>query len=483
MLKKLSAFAVLAGLCLSLSAAAENFVVISYPVQYWVVGRVFNSTDDNPAGLADGKTVTLHAKGNSGDVIAAGVVSGNDYIINLYDAFFVPAENNAVYQVSVIREKPEDYGAGPEDVAITGKGWNQAPDLQLEKGAGPVKPPADAVPLKINRVNNDNDIQISWGVTNPKYVNPQIFALISSGNEAGQYANAYDPAKWLPVTSDPIKDEFDDVTENGMSDGIIIHNNQSGKNSTHREVYYKALVKGVDLTQPAAQETYKLTPAVGKLDVTVTEGLNLFSPPFIPAEKTLDYIIGKQLTAGSQPNYADIVKIFFKINENTTGFNQAWLHDNQGIKTWENILPGKPELTLNPGEGFWLDIPPGHGEQTMTFIGDVPVESNPEISVTDGLNLVSSNYPVKVALKDAGLAESGAPQGPGPQYACMLRDFYKITIEKTGFDQAWLKNDGQWLVPGSDPPAPSPMALTPGKGYWLQVPTEKGFNWKYPKPY
>jgi hypothetical protein len=211
--------------------------------------------------------------------------------------------------------------------------------------------------------------------------------------------------------------------------------------------------------------------------------LNLFSPPFIPSEKTLDYILGKQLTAGSQPNYADIVKIFFKVNENVTGFNQAWLHDNQGVKTWENILPGKPALTLDPGEGFWLDIPPGHGTQTLTFIGDVPVESNPAVSITDGLNLVSSNYPVKAALQGAGLAESGAPQGPGPQYACMLRDFYKITIEKTGFNQAWLKDGGQWLVPGSDPPAPSPMTLTPGKGYWIQVPTGKSFDWKYPKPY
>ena len=109
---------------------------------------------------------------------------------------------------------------------------------------------------------------------------------------------------------------------------------------------------------------------------------------------------------------------------------------------------GIPDMTLNPGEGFWLQLPPGAAATTITFVGEVP-QGSLSTDLDAGFNLVSSQVPqAGLVTTDLGLpAEDGDivftySESADPKYGIATYDF------------------GAW-----DPAEPM---VGVGEGFWVQ---------------
>jgi hypothetical protein len=111
--------------------------------------------------------------------------------------------------------------------------------------------------------------------------------------------------------------------------------------------------------------------AVGYINVEVKTGFNLLANQLIPADATVAAILAG-VPGGT---------IIYKFDP-ATGYDINSYDADFGI--WEN-----PDMTLNPGEGFWLRSP---SDFTITFVGEVP-QGSLTTPLAEGFNLVSSQVP------------------------------------------------------------------------------------------
>src|SRR5438876_2203881 len=108
--------------------------------------------------------------------------------------------------------------------------------------------------------------------------------------------------------------------------------------------------------------------AVGYVNVSLTAGLNLICNPL-------------KVTAGNDLNHvlpltdADIGTTVYTYD--TSFHNSSYLGTTLG---WT------PNLTVAPGQGFFISINAG---KTVTFVGEVPQGLDSNISVRNGLSLIS----------------------------------------------------------------------------------------------
>jgi hypothetical protein len=168
--------------------------------------------------------------------------------------------------------------------------------------------------------------------------------------------------------------------------------------------------------------------AVGYINVTAQPGFNLLANQLIAADATVP-----TLMAGVPDG-----SIVFKYSESTS-------YEINILDFGEWGIPG---MTLSPGEGFWLQLPPNATATTITFVGEVP-QGNLTTDLTAGFNLVSSKVPqAGLVSTDLGLpAEEGDAvytytAGPEGGYGIAIYDF------------------GAW-----DPAEPS---VGVGEGFWVQ---------------
>jgi PKD repeat protein len=221
---------------------------------------------------------------------------------------------------------------------------------------------------------------------------------------------------------------------------------------------------------------------VGKMRRRLTPGLNLVSLPLVPADSSLGEILAAQLTGGPNAMQADRV-----LKWTGSGYEMAWLVGGTGTpydgKWFSQSGASLSKIKLQTGEGFWVEIRPGHPPVDLTFVGEVCTDSVQVIRLNPGYNLIGNCYPTTVDLHETGLRENGVVVG-----ASNMRQADRIMVwNGRDYDIAWLVDstgtqyDGLWLNEVGS--AVADIKLEPGKGYWLHIRNSQGSKvWLFPNP-
>jgi hypothetical protein len=317
---------------------------------------------------------------------------------------------------------------------------------------GQATPPAIPVPLQIFR--DGTGIRLTWDSV--AYPSPRI--LVRTGDGTGMF-NADFGGYWKPHMDASIASEFD---TSQYASGVLLHSAAS-----HPEAYYAAF------TPTGALPTAVVgSLPVGKFDVTSTEGYNMLSSPFVPADPAIGAVLGTDFTAYIALGGADLVVEWIAGGDGLV--NLAFLHTDG---TWHDgsQIDQPSQITLDATDGFYTRLGVGHVSRTTTLVGAVRTRSYSMVVLADR-NLVSTNYPVAVPLADSGLAASGAAAGSTVDESCKIETY---RTDQTLDKQVWLRNDGKWIDAASG--LESSLELEPGKGYYVVDPV--GFTWAYPIPY
>lgn len=124
----------------------QVFYKMAFYPQYWITGTVKDAADGT---IAVGRQVVFFKGVNeyNGGIYALGVVGAdNRYMLNTFGLGISSLDVGETYLVTVPNDNPSDpaegYGADPQPVdKISGDGVDEAFELVLAKGAGPLPPP------------------------------------------------------------------------------------------------------------------------------------------------------------------------------------------------------------------------------------------------------------------------------------------------------------------------------------------------------
>jgi len=215
--------------------------------------------------------------------------------------------------------------------------------------------------------------------------------------------------------------------------------------------------------------------------VTVGEGMNLTGLPLVPLAGSLEAVLGGQLSGADNEGDADRIWVW-----NGTNYEFAWLAEGAGVPpeyqgAWfTGVSPSGIELHAD--QGFWVQVRAGHGETDLFLLGEVS-ETDREISLNVGMNLVSPSFPVGRSLgdqaaADANLWESGATgadnEGDADRVWNWTGSNYQFHWLVDGVSPAY---DGMWYTGNN----PSAMSIEPGRGYWIQIRDDHiAWIWTYP---
>jgi hypothetical protein len=193
-----------------------------------------------------------------------------------------------------------------------------------------------------------------------------------------------------------------------------------------------ALAAGLATTAVAQNNVYSLN-IVGYVNISQPAGFQLYGNPLNTTNNDVKFLFPN---ASSFPGLA-----VYKFNG--SGYDIASFDPDAGGWTGP--------MNLNPGEGFWLQVPAG-GTYNNTFVGEVVKDSTNHLAA--GFSLKSSAYPASMPIVTGLQAPLGA----------------------TG-DAVYIFNGSGYTIYAFDPDAggwtPSEPAPAVGQGFWIQTATAK----------
>lgn len=284
----------------------------------------------------------------------------------------------------------------------------------VEEELGP--PPS----LVISR--QDDDIIISW----PEDPDPEIYYLVGNGD--GIYEDNYGAGWVLAPDAEPF--DYD------MDGNYMVHKDQAAGEG-EMEVYYKAVPTGFDSNDLNDLTLFATAPAVGKVNVAVTEGWNQIAVPFEPSPVTnaigTNFANGDQLWAWRDGKF--IAPITFDSNTSQWGSG----------------------FGLTIAEGYGLNIVSVDAGDIKTLIGNVIYAEVNKEDIINGWNLIGN--PLARSLPGNAGLDSAAGSVNG--------------------DQVWEWSEGKFLAPktfdGENWPADFVIEI--GKGYGYNH-LGDGVNWQ-----
>jgi hypothetical protein len=321
----------------------------------------------SPTKVGKGKAVAFSLQVNNPRNV------GMDLDINSYITFNDGVETYLAYLSAPITVSPKETVTLSFESAIVADNFSSGsffPSLFLSDGgvndqtrlvSDPVEIFTPPLIIDIER----SDIKIVWqtdpGVTYDVYFQDSFGGIWTDVSDV--YADGT-TAFWV-----------DDGSETGSSP------------STVNERYYRIAVQGTSIYSPGT---------VGKFCRDILPGWNLVSLPLVPFQNGIANVIGWQLTGAMDSDSADAV---YKWDAETQTYNEfAWLVDTEGQYPewdgkWVDENFNESTMTLDVGEGFWIRN--RHGIQTVDIVGKVSDGSTFDISISLGMNLVGSPYPIK----------------------------------------------------------------------------------------
>ena len=217
-------------------------------------------------------------------------------------------------------------------------------------------------------------------------------------------------------------------------------------------------------------------PPVGFVRVTApAHATVLVSLPFDTADHSLAGVLGTQLTGSTNPAAADRV---WKWDALTQSYDAAFKADGTAKDgRWFEMGSDwiESDMTLAPGEGFWVENGQAAGE-TLYLAGSVVLDASRAVPIEPAFNLIGFPFTAGLPLNRTRLAGVGAFGGTDPSTADQFMD---IGLMQTSWLMAAPGATGAWAAVGG--PAEE-AALLPGVGYWYQH-RGNGFIWNEPRPY
>jgi hypothetical protein len=202
---------------------------------------------------------------------------------------------------------------------------------------------------------------------------------------------------------------------------------------------------------------------VGFWKLDVHPGFTQVSFPLLPADKTVNNVLGNQLTGGTSASNADQIQ---KWDAATGQFLICWL--NSGTGQWEGAFS-----QLSEALSYWIYVQPDHpATQTIVICGNVvedPVYNMGQMQ--PGYNAVGSVWAIPAAVSLAGL--NGFHGGTYMFLSDLILSYDALSGQYT---YAWKDANGYWQG--------NLTQFEPMKGYWIYLPPgHSAFNWNnYPQP-
>lgn len=202
---------------------------------------------------------------------------------------------------------------------------------------------------------------------------------------------------------------------------------------------------------------------VGFWKFDVAPGFTQVSFPLLPNDKTLDNVLGDQLTGSATPEESDQI---LRWDAAAGEFQMAWY--NTASDRWEGDFSA-----LSETEGYWIYVQPDHpATQTIVAYGGVVEEPYYNMgTIGPGYNAIGSVWAVP-----ASIAQSGLNGFEGGLYL-FLSDLIMTYDPVTGsYSYTWMDDGGSWQGDLTE--------FEPLKGYWIYIaPGHAGFEWSaYPHP-
>jgi hypothetical protein len=202
---------------------------------------------------------------------------------------------------------------------------------------------------------------------------------------------------------------------------------------------------------------------VGYWKLNVGRGYSQVSFPLLPAVKTLNNVIGNQLTGGTTQTASDQI---MRWNAASRQFQVSWY--NTTSQSWQGEFSDVREA-----ESYWIYVQPTHPvQQTVTICGNVceqPVFNMGTLGI--GYNSIGSVWAAPTPISQAGLGELD-----GGVYLFLSDQILSYDAATGTYQYAWRTENGTWQG--------NLTLLEPAKGYWIYVaPGHPGFHWNnYPQP-
>jgi hypothetical protein len=196
---------------------------------------------------------------------------------------------------------------------------------------------------------------------------------------------------------------------------------------------------------------------VGFWKTDVQHGYTQMSFPLLPDDKSLDNVLGDQLTGGSTSGESDQI-----LRWNAAGgrYEMSWF--NSGALSWEGEIE-----TLSEAESYWVYVQESSPtQQTIVTYGNVVETASYDMgTMTPGYNAIGSVWAVSAPLSSSGL--DGFEGG----LYLFLSDLIMGYDASTGsYRYAWQDGSSNWQGDLTE--------LEPLMGYWIYIaPGHTGFDW------
>ncbi len=201
---------------------------------------------------------------------------------------------------------------------------------------------------------------------------------------------------------------------------------------------------------------------VGFWKMELQPGFTQFSFPLLPNDKSLDNVLGDQLTGATTAQESDQI---FRWDATAGQFEIAWF--NSSSSSWTGDFDEVTET-----ESYWIYVQPNHPPQMLVTDGNVAEEPAYNMgTIGVGYNAIGSVWAIPAPIDQAGLDEF-----TGGMYL-FLSDIIMSYDANTGaYTYAWQDETAEWQGTLSE--------FEPLKGYWIYIPPEHtGFEWPlYPQP-
>ncbi len=202
---------------------------------------------------------------------------------------------------------------------------------------------------------------------------------------------------------------------------------------------------------------------VGFWKLDVHPGFTQVSFPLLPAEKTVNNVLGNQLTGGTSVADADQIH---RWNAATGQFQICWLNSETG--QWEGAFS-----LLSEALSYWIYVQPDHpATQTIVVCGNVVEDPTYNMGqMQPGYNAVGSVWAIPAAVSQAGL--DGFHGGTYMFLSDLILSYDALTGQYT---YAWKDASGYWQG--------NLTQFEPMRGYWIYLPPgHSAFSWSnYPQP-
>ncbi len=211
----------------------------------------------------------------------------------------------------------------------------------------------------------------------------------------------------------------------------------------------------------AAESGPSNTVGFWKLDVQ--HGYTQISFPLLPGNKTVNNVLGDQLTGGNTSQESDQI---LRWDPASGQFQMCWY--NTAVSEWEGEFN-----ELSEAESYWIYVQPDHPSiQTIITFGNVIETVSFDMGrMTPGYNAIGSVWAVTVPILQAGL--DGFEGG----LYLFLSDLIMSYDAYTGsYTYTWQDDSNDWQG--------NLTQFEPLKGYWIYIPPgHDGFEWSnYPQP-